>query len=117
AAARKAGDAPGPLEANGAPTAPVAEATLQTLHTLQARLQAQLDAGDVQDDPAARTIRANVRGRLHQVDRALARIAEGQYGTCADCRQPIEQDRLVLQPFVTRCTPCQNIAEWRGLTY
>ncbi len=89
-------------------------APADTLRTLAARLQAQLDSADMDSDPEARMVLRSVRRRLKQVNEALARVEEGKYGICADCDKPIENDRLVLQPVATRCTGCQTIAEWRG---
>ncbi len=89
-------------------------APVDTLRTLAARLQAQVDSADIEADPEALMVLRSVRRRLKQVNEALARIEEGKYGICADCDKPIENDRLVLQPVATRCTSCQTIAEWRG---
>jgi DnaK suppressor protein len=92
----------------------------ETLRTLRTRLQAQLDKSGLEDayaDPDVRSMVQSVRRRLNQVNAALERIDEGKYGVCADCHEPIENDRLVLQPMSTRCTRCQTVAEWRGGTY
>ena len=92
----------------------------ETLRTLQTRLQAQLDKSGQEDayaDPDVRPLVQSVRRRLNQVNAALERIEEGKYGVCADCHEPIEVDRLVLQPMSTRCTRCQTVAEWRGGSY
>lgn len=36
--------------------------------------------------------------RLHEVTRALIRIADGSYGTCGVCKKPISEDRLMANP-------------------
>ncbi len=45
---------------------------------------------------------------LRDVDAALSRIAEGTYGTCADCARPIGLDRLGAYPTAKRCLVCQS---------
>jgi DnaK suppressor protein len=44
---------------------------------------------------------------LMAIDAARARIAEGSYGECIDCDQPIPFERLSAQPTALRCVPCQ----------
>ena len=48
---------------------------------------------------------------LRQVEAALLRMAEGFYGQCADCGEPIELPRLQAQPAALRCMACQRRAE------
>ena len=43
-----------------------------------------------------------------QVERALERLAEGQYGTCEDCGEEIATERLMFRPEATRCVACQG---------
>ncbi len=87
------------------------------LLTLKARLQAQLDTREEYrelDDLETDSILLSVRRRLDQVNAALARIEQGKYGICTDCNKPVENERIVLRPFSTRCINCQTVAEWRG---
>ncbi|MCL6637645.1 MAG: TraR/DksA C4-type zinc finger protein [Alicyclobacillus sp.] len=49
--------------------------------------------------------------RLQQVDRALQALAEGTYGTCQRCGQPIPVERLEANPVATFCVQCQRAAE------
>ncbi len=46
-----------------------------------------------------------------QVDRALDRLANGTYGLCADCHQPIPPKRLEARPTATLCVACQSKRE------
>jgi RNA polymerase-binding protein DksA len=48
---------------------------------------------------------------IRAIDAALIRIATGQYGTCIDCNDEIELDRLRAQPTAKRCQPCQATYE------
>ena len=44
--------------------------------------------------------------RITELDRALQRLAEGTYGTCAVCGRPIGADRLAARPDATTCIAC-----------
>ncbi|MBE7939658.1 MULTISPECIES: TraR/DksA family transcriptional regulator [Ramlibacter] len=44
---------------------------------------------------------------LIQVDEAMRRLADGSYGQCTDCAEPIDLRRLVALPASTLCTACQ----------
>jgi RNA polymerase-binding protein DksA len=46
-----------------------------------------------------------------QVDRALDRLANGSYGLCEDCHQPIPPKRLEARPTATLCVSCQGKRE------
>ena len=45
---------------------------------------------------------------LMAIDAARGRIADGSYGECIDCGQPIPVERLKAQPTALRCVPCQS---------
>lgn len=45
---------------------------------------------------------------------AQARLAEGTFGTCADCGDAIARDRLRAYPAALRCAACQNEFERRS---
>ena len=78
-------------------------------------------ATDDEHDPEGATIafeRAQVaalleraRRRLANIDRALARITEGDYGTCENCGQPIPAGRLAARPAARTCIGCAAAAE------
>lgn len=48
---------------------------------------------------------------LHEIEAALARIADGSYGTCIDCDIDIDYRRLQAQPAAVRCVECQSKRE------
>jgi DnaK suppressor protein len=48
---------------------------------------------------------------LRRIDEALQRLADGAYGICADCEEPIAEARLQALPFATLCRDCQERAE------
>ncbi|HEY7125869.1 MAG TPA: TraR/DksA C4-type zinc finger protein [Ktedonobacterales bacterium] len=60
-------------------------------------------------DAIARVLRED----MVQVDRALDRVAEGRYGLCEDCHQPIPPKRLEVRPTATLCVSCQAQREAR----
>ena len=45
---------------------------------------------------------------LQEVEAALARIADGSFGSCASCGEEIGQARLRANPAARRCLPCQE---------
>ncbi|HEY7902098.1 MAG TPA: TraR/DksA family transcriptional regulator [Casimicrobiaceae bacterium] len=51
---------------------------------------------------------------LAAVEVALTRIADGSYGVCVDCGQPIAPARLAVSPSAARCIACQERLERRG---
>ena len=48
---------------------------------------------------------------LKLIDRALADIESGRYGTCVECDEPIAPKRLKAMPLATRCVECQARSE------
>ena len=48
---------------------------------------------------------------LEQVERALARIGDGTYGTCERCGKPIGEERLRARPWALLCIDDQRRAD------
>jgi len=48
-----------------------------------------------------------IKHQLVQVDRALDKITEGNYGTCDRCGQPIGAERLEALPWASLCLKCK----------
>jgi DnaK suppressor protein len=48
---------------------------------------------------------------LRHVNDALARLANGAYGQCAECGAEISQRRLTALPFALRCRTCEDERE------
>jgi len=63
-----------------------------------------------QEDTATRGVEIVAR-ELAQVERALQRCDEGEWGWCIDCRRPIAPARLRALPEAIRCLVCQRLAE------
>ena len=53
------------------------------------------------------------REMLLQSERALARIADGTYGVCESCGNPIGKLRLQVFPRATLCVTCKQRQERR----
>ncbi len=51
------------------------------------------------------------RALLNQIDVALRRIAEEEYGVCANCEEEMQQKRLEAVPWAKHCINCQEKAE------
>jgi DnaK suppressor protein len=74
-----------------------------------------LDAAETSDvdlqrdiDVALLEMKAEVLGHVQD---ALARLASGAYGQCAECGAEISQQRLTALPFALRCRTCQEKRE------
>jgi RNA polymerase-binding protein DksA len=55
----------------------------------------------------------NEREKLAQIDRALGRIADGTYGICESCGNPIGKMRVMAFPRATLCLTCKQREERR----
>lgn len=51
---------------------------------------------------------------LRAVQDALTRLAEGTYGACLECDEPIGAMRLSVLPEAALCVGCQGMAEHRA---
>ncbi len=79
---------------------------------------APIDVDDNFADSAAATAKRSEilaliesqRERLAAAEAALAKIAEGTYGTCEVCGQPISVARLEARPLSVRCVDCARAA-------
>jgi DnaK suppressor protein len=76
-------------------------------------------AGDDQADAGSKTFERehemslanNARDMLEQVHHALGRLADGTYGICEGCSQPIGKYRLQAFPRASLCLPCKQAEE------
>ena len=59
----------------------------------------------------ADTLRVGAQAALADVTDALRRMAEGSYGTCADCGTDLPVERLEVLPQVGRCISCLQSAK------
>jgi DnaK suppressor protein len=54
---------------------------------------------------------------LKKIDKALARIEEGTFGTCERCEEPINLKRLEARPVTTLCIRCKEEQEKKEQSY
>lgn len=53
---------------------------------------------------------SGARAALHDVQGALWRMAQGRYGWCTACGEPVEPHRLEVLPQTAKCLACQRDA-------
>lgn len=49
--------------------------------------------------------------RLKLIEESLRKLQDGKYGFCADCGEPIDENRLLVIPFARNCIKCQKLQE------
>ncbi len=82
----------------------------------QGELTGDVDFGDGFADAAAATaersevlgIIENLNELLDDVDKALAKVADGTYGKCDSCGKQISAARLEHRPTSARCVDCKS---------
>ncbi len=67
----------------------------------------------IQQQKMAQASRRNVERRARQVTTALNAAAEGEYGLCRRCEEPVGYARLKVRPESPFCIACQGQAERR----
>lgn len=83
------------------------------------------DSADIRDEPPSRIsvdsyeeevthqVSEICVGEMHEIEEALRRISEGEYGQCEDCGGRIPPARLKAMPSASVCVECQEKREWR----
>lgn len=51
------------------------------------------------------------RGVLYEINHALHKLQEGDFGACESCKKPISKIRLKAVPYATLCLKCQQARE------
>ena len=96
------------------------EQTLTEINELQ-RERLTDSAGDDQADTGTKTFEReqeitlanNLLERITQVERAIERLGEGNYGWCEKCGNAIPVERLAAFPSATLCVHCKQLEERR----
>lgn len=57
------------------------------------------------------SLEENVRELMGQIDKAIARIDSGDYGTCRACGKKIDRGRLEAMPAADLCIDCKEAEE------
>jgi DnaK suppressor protein len=115
-------------------TAKIREALVARLTELQAEYDQALSAitelsrerladsaGDDQADTGTKTFEReqeitlanNLLERITQVERAIERLGQGNYGWCERCGNQIPVERLAAFPSATLCVSCKQLEERR----
>ena len=68
-------------------------------------------ATDMYDREFTLGLAATDRELLYQVNEALGRIEDGNYGLCIICKKPIPATRLKAIPHAQTCLKCQEAQE------
>ncbi|HSF84603.1 MAG TPA: TraR/DksA C4-type zinc finger protein [Acidimicrobiia bacterium] len=84
--------------------------------TEKGELTGEMEFGDGFADAAAATaerseligIVENLSGMLQDVDRALAKTADGSYGSCEGCGKEIGATRMEFRPTSRLCVECKS---------
>jgi DnaK suppressor protein len=79
-------------------------------------------AGDDQADSGSKTAERDAASSLlrtlldrrTQAEHALQRLADGTYGYCEGCQNPIPVERLTVFPSATTCVACKSNRERRA---
>ena len=73
---------------------------------------------ETDDDAAAEASRQadihalnRMAAEVEEVEAALRRVADGSYGECIDCADPVGAARLAAYPMALRCAGCQSYFE------
>ncbi len=90
----------------------------ETLVVEQEDLSDEMDHA-VSEVNQAMTFRLKDRERflLGKIDKALARLERGEYGSCTSCGIDIEIKRLEARPVTDLCINCKEEGELRERTY
>jgi len=51
------------------------------------------------------------RAEIEAIDTAITRMERGDYGSCGDCEEPIDIERLEVLPTARLCTTCAEANE------
>ena len=70
-------------------------------------------ATDTYDREFSMGIASNERKIIYDIDDALKRIEDGNFGTCEDCKGVIAKTRLKAIPYARLCLKCQEKREKR----
>jgi RNA polymerase-binding transcription factor DksA len=60
-------------------------------------------------------LREDIKQRARQLEEALERLEEGDYGICESCGRPIDPERLEILPRTSLCVDCAREAEQDGI--
>ncbi len=65
-------------------------------------------ATEMENEAVLTELRREASEELLQIDRALQRLKNGDYGICDSCGNEINQERLKAVPYAVQCINCAN---------
>lgn len=68
-------------------------------------------ATEAYEDELADSLSAGAQDRLMEIEAAIARLDDGEFGMCVDCGTEIPLARLEARPWAARCIACQERLE------
>lgn len=66
---------------------------------------------DSEADEFAARIAESDSAKIREIEEALRKLREGNYGVCEECGQAISKRRLQARPFATMCIGCKEELE------
>ncbi len=76
------------------------------------------DIGDMSSNTYSRDVLLNLsenqRQKIRDIDAALDRLAQGEYGVCVRCEEGISPRRMEVRPFSRYCIECKTDVEKFG---
>jgi len=93
----------------------------ETLKAEADQLAEEMEPGDIQFDEESGeggtmnvererdlALSAQAQAAVEEIDKALLKIADGTYGYCEQCGQPIPKARLKALPYAALCVACKS---------
>lgn len=65
-------------------------------------------ATETENDEVLIALKQESAEELQQINNALARIENNQFGLCLQCQEPIPEERLQIVPYTKFCINCIN---------
>ena len=83
---------------------------------VKVELEFEADEGDPElaEREKNLSLLATFEERLEEIDLAISKLQDGDYGICKSCGQPIDPERLAIVPEAQYCVPCKTKMERRG---
>ncbi|MCL6583408.1 MAG: TraR/DksA C4-type zinc finger protein [bacterium] len=93
----------------------IAQLAKTDIHDLKTIIDSAIDELDLsflnQNKEIDCTLISAYNEKLKNIEHAIDRLAEGNYGSCQKCGQPIPEKRLEALPFALYCVNCQKKKE------
>lgn len=94
------------------------ESRLADLKTRLTGIEAELESHDAKDwedlatereaDEVLENMGVSGQHEIRQIEAALERLANGEYGFCAKCGEAISEERLDVLPYTPFCRNCAS---------